>query len=120
RSRLLHGVEDFLKRNDRDHCCNDVLVVCTTEYGFRDRERHLLSRTNDLRPANYEATTIHVREHFANAGVNFIELDYVGLKGAVQSSINGPECKRDQVWIFLKGFLESQIVSRLVQRLDAA
>src|SRR6185436_5658206 len=113
-SRLLYGVKYFLKRNDRDDGSHDVLIVPAAEYRLSDRERHLLSGANDLRPANNQTTTIHLREHFANTSVDFFQADHVGLEGAVQRSINGPERERDQVWIFLQGFLEPVVVTGVV------
>ncbi len=97
----MNCVEDFLKRNDRDYRRDHVLVVHAAEYRFRDRERHFLSGTDDLRAADNQTTTIHSREHFTNARVNFFQFDHVGLKRAVQSAVNRPERERDQVWVFL-------------------
>src|SRR5688500_12168427 len=91
-----------------------------TEYWFGNRQCHLLSGTDDLWPADDEATTIHARQHFAHARVYFLELDDVGLEGTVQGAVNRPERESNQVRIFLEGFLQALIVAGISQGLDAA
>ena len=97
RGRLLHGIENFLKRDNRDHGRNHVLIICATQYGFSDRECHFLSGTNDLRPADNQATSIHAREHFAHSRIHFLEFDHFRLESTMKRAIDRPESECDQV-----------------------
>ena len=115
RSRLLHRIKDFLKRNDRNYRRDDFLVVRATQHGFGNRERHLLSGTNDLRAADDDATSVHARQHLADACVNFLELDHVRLKCTMKRAVDRPQGEGDEVWVFLKCFLKSLIVAGIVQ-----
>src|SRR5262245_50046691 len=84
RGRLLYGVKNFLKRNDCDHCCHHILIVSATEDWFSNSERHFLSRTNDLRPADHEPTAVHMRKNLAHPRVDLFELDHFRLKSAME------------------------------------
>src|SRR6185503_11243300 len=120
RSRLLHRIEHFLKRNDRDDRRDNVLVIRTTEHRFSNRERHLLCGTNDLRTADYDAAAVHFRQHLADAGIDLLELDCIGLKCAVERTVNRPEREGNQIWVFLKGLLQTLVVGSVIQGFDAA
>src|SRR5688572_2508282 len=87
RSRLLHRVKDFLKRDDRDDCRNDVLIIRTAEYRHGYRQRHFGSGANDLRTADDDAAAIHSRQHFADSGVDFFEADNLRLESPVERTV---------------------------------
>src|SRR6185369_9799375 len=117
-SRLLHRIKNFLKRNNRHHGSNNVLIVCATEDGLGDRECHLLSRTNNLWAAHDKSTSVHAGEYLAYPGIHFHEFDHVGLERAVESTVDRPQSEGDEVGIFLKCRLETLIVAQIVERLD--
>src|SRR6185369_2954068 len=98
RRRLLNRIEDFLKRHYRDDCRDHFLIIRTTQHRLSDRERHFLSGTDDLGATDDEPAPVHLCEHLADSGVNFLELDHVGLKSAMEGSVNGPEDQGDEVW----------------------
>ena len=100
RSRLLHRVKDFLKRDDRDDRRDDVLIVCAAEYRLGNRQRHLLSGTDDLRTA-HDAPRPFMRQDFAHARVDLFEPDHLGLKRTVQRAVDRPERQGDEIWVFL-------------------
>src|SRR6185369_7987263 len=104
--RLLDRVEDFLKRHYRDHCRDHFLIISTAKHGFSNRERHLLPGTDNLWATNDEAAPVHLCEHLADSGVNFFELDHIGLKSAVKCSVDGPEDQGDEVWVLLESVVE--------------
>src|SRR5690349_16747712 len=119
-SRLLYGLKDFLKRHDCNDRRDNVLIVWTTQHWFCNRERHFWSGTNNLRAADDETTTIHFRQDLADARIDFIELDHILLKCAMECSIDGAQDERDNVWVVLKCLLKTQVVPGIVQGLDAA
>src|SRR6185369_16474451 len=90
------------------------------QHRLSNRERHLLSGPDDLRAADDQAAPVHLCQNFADSGVDFFELDYVRLKSAMECSVNRVEDEGDEVWVFLKSVVETLVVARVVQSLNAA
>src|SRR6266404_2334091 len=113
-------VEDFLERDYGHDRGNQVLSVRTTHYRRCNGECHLLARSDDLRPANHNAATIHSGQDFTDALVHLLVLNDIGLKGAMHRSVYRPDGQADQVRIFFQGFLQTRIVTGVIKRLDTA
>src|SRR5688500_4893355 len=81
---LMNGLEYILERNDCNHRGNHFIPRWTTHDRRGYRQRHLLSRTNKLRPSHNDSAAAHSREHIAHPLIYFFTLDHVGLKGTMQ------------------------------------
>src|SRR5712691_5359435 len=116
----MDGVEDFLERDYGHNRGNQVLSVRATHYWRRNSECHLLTRSDDLRPADHNATTIHSGQDFTHALVHLLVLNDIRLKSAMHRSIYRPDGQADQVRIFFQCFLQTRVVTCVIKRLDAA
>src|SRR5437899_2678271 len=83
--RLLHDFENFLKGNDRHHCRNDLVAV---HYRRSNGQSHFLTRPDDLRPTNDYTAGAHAGEHVTDALVDFLSLDQVRLKRAMNFALD--------------------------------
>src|ERR1043166_3343523 len=118
--RLLNSVKDLFKGDDRNHGCNDLLIVLSAKHRLGNRQCHLLTGANNLRTAHYNATAIHMGEYLTDAFVYLVQPYDVELKGTVGFATYRPQCQSDEIRIFLKSLLKSLVVTLIVKGLDSS
>src|SRR4030095_4498165 len=100
--RLMDGLENLLERHDRYNRGDNFFVATTTHHRGGDRQTHFLTGTNDLGPADDQATTAHSRQNIRNPLVYLVTLYDVRLKGTAQLAAYRPNRQRNQIRIVLK------------------
>ena len=103
--------EDFLKGNDRYDCSHYIVAGLTAHDRCGNCHCHFLSRANDLRPAYYNAPTVHLSQHLAHPLVNFHPLNQVRLKSSMHFAVNRPDSQPNQIGILFQSLLQTRIIT---------
>jgi len=82
-------MKDFLERNDCDDCGNNLILI-SRQHRLGNRERHLLSRTDDLRSTYHNSASVHLRQHFTDASIDFFELNHIRLECSMRITLYWP------------------------------